>query len=193
MTLEASISTVCRTCDLIGVNVEGNLLSVFLYLEVRVAMTRQALAVGKALGIEDPPNNVWLMAIDTDRQLMRLFFPELAFDNLHVHFFYLRVTLHAGRSNVSLMDGRPGVLVRKDVVRFVAAGTHGCYGQSAPEQPVAVDRLRVVFQDIVLADLTQFRYERTFLVTRPTEIRDVHDECGRPLIRRRPHIMLAMA
>ena len=88
---------------------------------VGVGVALQAVAVGHALRVEDPPHLVRLVAVHAGRNQVRLLLPQLAADHLAVHVLDPRVALRAGLGDVVLGDGGARVGVRQHEVRGVAA------------------------------------------------------------------------
>jgi hypothetical protein len=92
------------------------------------------------------------VTIDADRYLVGLLFPQLTSDDLQMHPLDLGVALHAGSSDVVAIDAGRGVLVRQDIVGGVTASTYGSDDEASPKETVSVDRLRVILQDVSLAN-----------------------------------------
>ena len=83
-------------------------------------MTAQTVTVRGTSFVIDVPDLVGGMALHTGRDHVRLFLPEPAFDDLPVYLFDLSMTLSACRSDVVLVDARPGIGMGQDQVGVVA-------------------------------------------------------------------------
>ncbi len=127
-------------------------------------MARQAVLVGRAGQVAHLADLVRRVAVHAGRDLVRLFFPEFAFDDLAVDLFDLTVATRAGRGDVVPVNARSPVAMRQDVVRGVARGADRRDGQALSEQAFAVDRHRVVLEDAVLVNLAVEAYGRALLV-----------------------------
>ena len=132
--------------------------------------------------VEHATDLVRLVAVHAGRDLVRLLFPQLALDDLRVHLLDHRVAGRAGAGDVVLVDARARVLVRQDEVGRMAGGAHGGHRSDPAEQARAVDRQRVVLEDVILGDLSSLRYFRSLLVALTAQERDVDDRRRAPLI-----------
>ena len=133
----------------------------------------QTVAVGHALRVEDLPDLVRLVAVHARRQDVALLLPELALDHLAVHRLDLGVAFRAGRGDVLPRDRRRGIRVREDRVPGVAGGAVGSHDEPLPEEPLAVDALGEILDDVVLVDHPLALDRRTLLVALPAEERDL--------------------
>ncbi len=84
---------------------------------------------------------MWFMAVNASRDLMRLFFPQLALYNLAVHIFDAGVASRARLRDIVDVYGRALVGMRQDVVRGVAVGAHRGNDKTALKKSFAVDGL----------------------------------------------------
>ena len=104
-----------------------------------IGMAAHAIGIGHALGIENIPDLVRLVAIWAGRQSIGLFFPKLATNHLAVYLLDIGVALGAGGGDIAPVDGRIGIGVRQNRVRRVARGTVGRHNQPLLQQALAVD------------------------------------------------------
>ena len=77
-------------------------------------MAPHAILVRHALVVEHLSHLMRLMAIDTGRQRMSFFLPQLAFDHLAMNDLDLRMALRARGRNVLACNGGSGISMRKD-------------------------------------------------------------------------------
>ena len=124
----------------------------------------QAVRVRHALRVEDLAHLVRLVAVDARGQDVGLLLPELPLDDLPVDGLDLGVALRAGLRDVAAGDRGPGVGVGQDVVGGVAGGAVRGDDEALLEEALAVDRLRVVLQDVVLVDVALPHDDRALLV-----------------------------
>jgi hypothetical protein len=141
--------------DVLFVDVKRNRLAIHDHRQIWILMTGHAQSVRKALLIENSANVMRLMAIDADGDLVRPFLPQLAMDDFDVDLFDLCVALHTGGSDIVAIDAGLGVFVGQDVVGSVATGADRGDDQSPFEETVTMDRLRIVFQNVVFANRTK--------------------------------------
>ena len=156
-------------------------------------MAALAVAVRHPLRIKDPADLVRLVAVHTGRNHVRALLPQLAADDLAVHGFDLRMALRTGPGDVLFGNRRPRVGVGQDEVRRVATGANCRHDQAATEQALAMDTLRIVFQDLVLRDIVSKLHGSAFVMTAATQKRDLGDRCGRTGIGRPQDVVSSMA
>ena len=156
-------------------------------------MAAQAVGVGHALVVEDPPHLVGLVAVDAGRQHVGLLLPQLALDDLAVHDLDLGVALGAGGRDVAPRDGRGRVGRPQDRVGRVAGGAVGGHDQALAQQPLAVNALRVVLQDVVLVDLAVALHRRPLAVAAAAHERHLQRRDRRARVLDRQDVVVAVA
>ena len=138
-------------------------------------MAREARAVRDFDVVENTPDFMRGMTIDTDRYLSRLLLPQLSFHDLLVDFLDLRVALDTGIRNILLVDFGVGILMRQDVMRAVAAGANRGDNQTPLEEPLAVNGHGVVADDVLLVQFVARRHLGAFFMTAAARRGDIHD------------------
>ena len=81
----------------------------------------------------------------------------------------LCVTLHTSRCDVVTIDAGCRVLMRQDVMGCVATGTDSGDNQAPPVETVSVDGLRIVLQNVVLANRAELGDLSSLLVAGSTK------------------------
>ena len=183
MTLGATRPAMDRALYLSRVDIQGNGLPVALHLEIRLAVTAQAVGV-RHLAVKYLADLMRLMAIDADRHLIRLGLPQLTLNNLLVDLLDPPVALAAGGGDVVAVDGRARVRMGQHMMSRVAIGAHRRHRQPLFEQSLAMDRLGIVGQDAVLWDLVSLRHRRPLFVAPAAHVRNVefdHPRIGRSM------------
>jgi hypothetical protein len=102
--LNAGTAAVGRMDDLVLIHVKRDHFPTDLLLELGIRMTGHAERIREALLVKDTADLVRLMAVDTTGYLMGSLLPEFSPDHLEMDLFNLRMTLHAGTSDVAPMD-----------------------------------------------------------------------------------------
>jgi hypothetical protein len=138
--------------DVLFIDVKRYGFAIHDHRQIGVLVTGHAQRVGKALLIENPAHVVGLVAIDADRDLVRLFLPQLPVDDFGVDLFDLCVTLHTCGGDIVAIDTGLRVFVGQDVVGSVATGADRGDDQAPFEETVTMDRLRIIFENVVFAN-----------------------------------------
>ena len=97
-----------RVLGLGRVDKHGHFLAVAVPHQIRLAVAFHALVVGHALFVEDPPNLVGPVAVDTGRDFVRFLLPQLASNDFPVHLLDAPVALLAGLGDIVAVDARFG-------------------------------------------------------------------------------------
>ena len=160
--------------------------------QIGLRVAAQAVLVGQSVRVENVADLVWCMAVDTGRNLARIFGPQFAIDHLSVHNFDLRMTGRAHRGHIICVDARPRIGVRTNVVGRVTGSTDGSHGEALAEQAFAMNTHRVMLEDVLLRYLVSSGYGGSLSVATATEQRHVHHRRRRSLVRCRQDIVLAV-
>ena len=136
-------------------------------------MARHAILVADAFVIIDLAHFVRLMAVDADRNLVRLFLPEFPVDYLAMHLLDQRVALAARAHHIFPIDARLRIRVRQDMVCRMATRADGRNRQPLFSQALSVNTLLVTLQDVVLWNLPGLGYGRILRVTPTARLRNV--------------------
>jgi hypothetical protein len=131
----------------------------------------KAIAVRHALVVEDLTYLVWLVTVHTGGKDVHFLFPQLTLDDLAVHILDLGVASGARRRDVLSGDRGTRIRMGQDVVRRVTRRARGRDDEAFLQQPLAVNALGIVLQNVVLVDLTLELDGGTFTMTSPTEQR----------------------
>ena len=140
-------------------------------LELLSGVADKTITVRHALVIEDLPDLVWLVTIHTGGKDVHLLFPQLTLDDLAVHILDLGVALGARRRDVLSGDRGTSVRMGQNVVRRVTRRARGRDHEPFLQQPLAVNALGVVLQNVVLVDLALELDRGTLTLTFPAEHR----------------------
>jgi hypothetical protein len=141
-------------------------------------MTGEAVFIGCAGIVEDPSLLVRLVAIHACRDLVRLFLPEAALDDLHVDFFDAGVTLGTRGGHVVVMDAGPRVGVRQNIVGGVTGRADRRDAQAGSEEAVSMDGHGVVLENTLLGNVVGPGDRAPLPVTFSAQERDVHGGGG---------------
>ena len=171
--LRAGHAAVHRILEPLPVDEERDFAPLARHGQVPVPMAGEAVLVGHALVVEDLARLVRGVAVDADRDLVRLRLPERALDHLAVHLLDQHVALRASGGDVVPVDRGARILRGQHEVRRVAARADRRDGQALLEEPLAVDRLRVVVEDVLVGDVAGLLHRRALLVAGSAGARDV--------------------
>ena len=128
-------------------------------------------------GLISPADRMCRVAIGADRQLLICMRHKWRVNAGFELFLDSVMTLSASGRHIRAIHARKRIRTRSYIVRSVTTRAHGRYGQSALHQPLAVNALRVVFDDLMLcADITDSRLF-SFTMAACTEAWDIRGKC----------------
>ena len=173
MTLGAGYATMDRRMGFKRIDKQGNRLPVPHHGQIGLAVALETLLIGNALFIQDPPDAMRRMAIDTHRNLVRFFLPKFTADNLAMYLLDLTVAFLAGAGNVVSMNAGKGVSVVADVMSSVTVDAHGRHHQALLIKANSVNTLGIVGQDAVFRDIVLAGNRGAFLMATAAHERDI--------------------
>ncbi len=162
-------------------------------LQVCIGVAAHAIGVGHALGVENVADFVGLVAVEAGGQYICLFLPEFAPDRLAVHHFDFGMAFGAGGRDVAPVDRRIRIGVRQDVVRGVARHAGGGDDQAFLENRLAVDALRIIFENVVLVDVAVQLDGRAFAMATAADERNIQRGNGGAFVLNREDVVIAVA
>ena len=148
-------------------------------LEVFRLMAVHAVGVRHALAVENLAHLMGLMAVDAGWKHVGFLLPQLALDHLPVHIFDAGMTAGAGLRDIPAGDGGRGVRVRADVVRGVTRCAVRSNDEALLQQALAMDRFRVILENVILVDVPLLHHRRAFLMALAAGERHVQGRHGR--------------
>ena len=137
-------------------------------------MAFETAAVGNRDAYVFFPNLVGEVAIGAGRNGSGRLFPYLPLDDLNVNVLDPGVALHAGCGNVPWRDGRSRIGVGQDQVTAMAVIAGRGNDEALLEQPLSMNALTIVFEDIVFGDLVHASHRRSLAMASPTKKRNLH-------------------